>query len=132
MDVSEVVMRAAGRGENWSWLHSKRVMEELAAHGKLLLNWDWEAEEGWGSIMREGSEEAIISGSFPLCIAISDSPCAQMAMELGCEVIEISSWVTPELCCSREALTHAFGYPVGFSSMDAVKFSAHDLWYATV
>lgn len=111
MDVSEMVMRAAQRGKSWSWLDSKRVMEELAAHCELLLDWDWQAEEGWGSLRPNGREEAMVSGINPLCVALADSPCARMATELGCEVITVFAWTAPELSRSREALMHAFGYP---------------------
>lgn len=132
MNISEVVMQAARRGETWSWLDSKAVMEELAANCELILDWDWEAVEGWGSLRRGRRDEAIVSGTIPLCVALTESPCARMAVELGCEVITVSSWISPELYCSREALTQVFGYPDGFSSMDAQNFSAHDLWFVTV
>ncbi|WP_200300627.1 hypothetical protein [Streptomyces adelaidensis] len=132
MNVSEVVMRAARRRASWSWLDSKRVMEELAARCELALDWDWEAPEEWGSLRREKGDEAIVSGTLPLCVALADSPSAAMAAESGCEVITVSSWVAPELSCSLEALTEAFGYPDAFSSMDTEAFSAQDLWYAAM
>jgi hypothetical protein len=132
MNVSEVVTRAARRRANWSWLDSKRVMEELAARYELALDWDWEAPEEWGSLRREGGDEAIVSGTIPLCVALADSPSAPMAAELGCEVITVSSWVSPELSCSLEVLTDAFGSPDAFSSMDVEEFSAQDLWFAAM
>lgn len=132
MNVSELVLRAARRRASWSWLDSKRVMEELAARCELALDWDWEAPEGWGSLKGEEGDEMIVSGTLPLCVALADSPSAPMAAELGCEVITVSSWVTPELSCSLEALTETFGYPDAFSSMDVEEFSAQDLWYAAM
>ncbi|MFJ7048343.1 hypothetical protein ACIQVC_33785 [Streptomyces sp. NPDC101112] len=132
MNVSDVVVRAARRRASWSWLDSKRVMEELADRCELELDWDWDAPEGWGSLRREAEDEAIVSGTIPLCVALAGSPGARAAAELGCEVITVSSWVAPELSCSLEVLSEAFGHPEGFSSMDVEEFSGQDLWFATV
>ncbi|MCL6736329.1 hypothetical protein [Streptomyces neyagawaensis] len=132
MNVSDVVGRAARRRASWSWLDSKRVMEELAGRCALDLDWDWEAPEGWGSLRRGNEDEAIVSGDLPLCVTLAGSPTARAAAELGCEVITVSSWVAPELSCSPEVLGEAFGHPEGFSSMDVEEFSGQDLWFATV
>ncbi|WP_020392518.1 hypothetical protein [Kribbella catacumbae] len=132
IDITEPLARLAGEGAPiWTSDVASVLAAKLARSVDGALDWDEDAGEEWLSVLTDGIRVAALSARLRLVLTIEGVPLESVA---GQDVIAIvvPSFDDPILRSDLSALANAFGGEQMFRTLDTEKFSANDLWFATV
>ncbi|MFF2628230.1 hypothetical protein ACFVUN_20980 [Kitasatospora griseola] len=126
-DVTSTVGRAGGRS-HWSGEKAVSAAREAALVLAAKVDWDDDAGEDWVSLLVRGVQVLMISAKVPLAVSLEGS-CWE---PVGIEVVSVPSFEAPLLRCEFAVLSEVLGDGRAALALDADRFSANDLWFATI
>lgn len=133
IDIAEKLKAATANKTRWTREGAEAALYAVASATGSTVSWDPGAGEDWGSLIRGRDFVTMISISLPLAVtAESDIEDLLRAQGIS-EVIVVGAYDEPSLCCDRQVLNDVFCYDHGWDqAADPAKFSAWDLWWATI
>jgi hypothetical protein len=133
IDIADKLKAAAAAKERWTSDAASAALDTVAAATRATVSWDPGAGEDWGSLARDREFVAMISISLPLAVTAEPDIEDMLHSQGITAVIVVDSYDEPSLCCDRQVLTDVFRYDHGWDeAVDPAKFSAWDLWWATI
>ena len=128
VDVTAPIGRALQRKESWSPSLASVVAWTFSITGGIAVDWDGDAGEAWIRLLSGSDPVAYLTVTTPLLFA----PGLAVTWPYPLEVIELSSVADDVMACSSEVLVAISEQLRGRSGFDPGRFTAEDLWYATV
>lgn len=128
-DVTRILAQVEERRAQWS-LPLASLVAWILARGELVsTDWDPLSGERWIRLVRSSEVLGFIHVELPLVIAthVIEDDFPYPAHKLA-----VSSLSEDWLACEGRILELAFGPSWNRDAINAAKFSANDLWYASV
>lgn len=123
-----IPLQAAWRTrDEWS-----RTLASLTAWAMSLtmdVELDWDPDEGWLTINKNGTWAGYLNADIPLLIRTDQLSCTCWPYPL--QVIVLRTPDQPEMRCDTDVLIQCFKTEFN-PFFDSSSFSATELWYATV
>ena len=123
-----IPLQAAWRTRNeWS-----RILASLTAWAMSLamdVELDWDPDEGWLTINRNGTWAGYLNTGLPLLVRTDQLSCTCWPYPL--QVIVLRTPDQPEMRCDTDVLIQCFKTEFN-PFFDSSSFSATELWYSTV
>ncbi|WP_143446910.1 hypothetical protein [Kibdelosporangium aridum] len=132
IDLSKVIENLILYRSMWTSDSVGRIAVNLARRLGGSMDWDADAGETWASVIIDDRRVAIISTALPLAFSAEDVDWNPEERAEVKSIIPVSSFDAAIFCCDTTILTRAFGSPDRLELVDHGRFSADDLWYATI
>lgn len=133
IDIADKLTAAADEKTSWTRESAKAALDAVASATGTTISWDPGAGEDWGNLVRDREFVAMISISLPLAVTVEPDLEDLLRSNGISAVIVVGAYDEASLCCDREVLNHVFNYDHGWDeAVDPTKFSAWDLWWATI
>jgi hypothetical protein len=131
MNIDSSLLVAHEAAARWTAAAATDVARDLGGRRDAVIDWDEGAGESWVRIVAGRTVVAYVSTVLPLAIIERD---AMLDGEPDSRIqwIVVAAMANPELSSNRAALEAAFGDSSRLDTLNAERFSADDLWYATV
>lgn len=132
-DIAIDLRTFAAARRTWTRADSHPVVRTLVDLLAVPAVLDDDAGEDWAIIGAGDDTEAFVSMLGPLVVAL-DRVSGPIRHRLGeaVAVISVPGMDAPVLQCPRGVLEAAFGARARSAALDAERFSARELWFATV
>lgn len=136
-DITEVVLRAQARSENWRDDRFTKLCDEISLSlPHVFFDWDKGAGEDWATFAFEEGKVAYLSRTIPLLLMIDIERDSFGATLEGYEVETIFGAPNEtNFCIQSDVLIDAFECDpsiLGEDDFDISAFSLGDLWFYTV
>jgi predicted nucleic acid-binding protein len=115
----------------WSSEAARDTATTLAHSSGGEVDWDEGAGEEWLRIIDGTRLIALVSTVLPLIFALRNKSESEGFSE-DVVVVPVDDFDAVQLSCSLAILSEAFGASERLRVLDPKRFSANDLWYATV
>ena len=127
IDIEHSLQMAWGFSGDWSHILASIMGWTMS----LTMNTeiDWEPDEGWLTINKNGKWVGYLNADIPLLIRTDQLSCAYWPYPL--QVIVLRTPDRPEMRCDMDVLIRCFKTKFN-PFFDSSSFSASELWYATV
>lgn len=137
-DATDALRHAAERRAEWSTNQTLELATALSERSSSRkVEWDYDAGETWARVLDAEGVVALVSAEIPLLIVREHEPEPGQAMGPALSILKVTAVDTPDLSTDPVALFDAFPALEGLmaedpDSMRPERFSAEDLWLATV
>ena len=127
IDIEHSLQMAWNSSDDWSHILASIMGWTMS----LTMNTetDWEPDEGWLTINRNGKWVGYLNADIPLLIRTDQLSCTYWPHPL--QVIVLRTPDRPEMRCDMDVLIQCFKTEFN-PFFDSSSFSATELWYATV
>ena len=129
IDIGESLASAAATGADWSATAALEKASYLKGGSMAVIDWDGGAGENWVRVIEQDQVVALVSAIIPVALARSD-----IIGKLGADIfaIVVDDFENAEMFCSSAILEHVFGLTRISAVLDPDRFSANELWFATI
>lgn len=128
-DITKMLAEVEERRVQWS-LPLASLVAWIIARGELLsTDWDPLSGERWIRLVRSSEVLGLIHVELPLVIAMH---VIEEEFPYPAQKLTVSSLSEDWLSCDDGILELAFGPSWNRGALNAARFSANDLWYASI
>lgn len=128
-DITKMLAEVEERRVQWS-LPLASLVAWIIARGELLsTDWDPLSGERWIRLVRSSEVLGLIHVELPLVIAMH---VIEEKFPYPAQKLTVSSLSEDWLSCDDGILELAFGPSWNRGALNAARFSANDLWYASI
>jgi hypothetical protein len=135
MDISEKLIIASAKTENWSESHFFQIVSECAAVlPESSIDWDNEAGEEWGRILIGDVVVAILCVRIPFCVFHHSWKTSLISIleKRNLVTVEVQDWDAREFCAQPSIVLQIFKCDSLSNAVDFSQFSLNEFWWATV
>jgi len=125
MNIDKHLLAASKVATSWSAALATEFARGLGVHSEPVIDWDDGAGESWVRLIVGNAVVAYVSTVFPVAIIERNSAPVN-------EKIMVEAMASRELSSAKGALEAAFGDSPRLDALNTERFSADELWYATV
>lgn len=130
-NIESYLSSARASATCWTVAMATEFARSLGDQCGAMIDWDEGAGESWIRLVAGKGVVAYVSAVLPFAIIERDAaPVGKSDSKV--QRILVESMTNPELFGKRAALAAAFGDSPRLDTFDEERFSADDLWYATI
>ena len=131
MNIDKHLLAASKVATSWSAALATEFARGLGVHSEPVIDWDDGAGESWVRLIVGNAVVAYVSTVFPVAI-IERNSAPVNEPDSKVQKIMVEAMASRELSSAKGALEAAFGDSPRLDALNTERFSADELWYATV